>query len=69
MSARLSASGLRLDWDSQPGASYHVEAKVMIGDNDWTDVSGPITASGTSTSFTDANWTWYATGWYRVVSE
>jgi len=69
VSAALKAGGLQLTWDSQPGASYHVEAMVLVNNNDWTDISGHITANSSTTSFIDQNWVWYWTRFYRVVSE
>ncbi len=69
LSGTLVPGGIQLTWDSKPGASYHVEAKVLLFNNDWTDISGQIIANSETTSFIDANWVWYWTRWYRVVSE
>jgi hypothetical protein len=67
--ARLTPGGIQLVWDSVPGASYHVEAKVLLRNNDWIGISGSLKAQSNSTSFTDPSWVWYYTRWYRVISE
>lgn len=60
--------GIQLSWISEPGATYHVKATVLVWNNDWDDISGTLTANSTTTTFTDFNWVWYPTRWYRVVS-
>ena len=69
ISSRPQPNGIELTWDSQPSSSYRVEAKALLSATDWTDISGRIVATSSTTSFTDENWIWHWTRWYRVVSE
>ncbi len=69
VSIRLGTAGPQLSWPSQAGALYRVEAEAVLGPNGWSNISGDIVASGTTCSFTDPAWDWYAIRWYRVVSE
>ena len=49
------ASVLTLSWTCQIGAEYRVLAATNLNQPDWVAVSGRITATGTNTSWTDAN--------------
>ncbi len=42
-----------LTWTSFPGDSYQVVYKNSLSDPNWTDLSGAITASSLTTSWTD----------------
>jgi hypothetical protein len=44
---------LMLSWNSQPGASYHVVYKTALDQPTWNPLSGGVTASGTTTTWTD----------------
>ncbi len=48
-------TNLIITWQSAPGATYHVigNTDVTAALSTWTNVSGPITATGTNTSFTN----------------
>ena len=54
-----------LTWDSSPGAVYHVEAKNNIADA-WLDISGSITATGSTVSWTDGSIDGLLERYYRV---
>jgi len=45
-----------ITWTSVPGKIYHVTCKDSASDPYWSDLSGPIIASSTSTSWTDEVW-------------
>lgn len=45
--------GMILRWTSLPGQIYHVLFKNNLTDTNWTDLSGPLAATNTLTSWTD----------------
>ncbi len=49
------ANNAFLRWNSQSGSTYRVIAKETITQTIWTNVSGTISASGPTTSWTAAN--------------
>src|SRR5208337_4218866 len=69
----MSASGLQLSWNSQPGASYVVQCQtnlnLNLGQNLWSNFSGTINATGTVTTWIDSNAHQRAHAYYRVVTE
>jgi hypothetical protein len=65
----MTPGGPRITWTSEPGKAYRVEGMVLIHNNDWVDLSGRIPANGNELSFTDYNWIWYWTRFYRVQRE
>jgi hypothetical protein len=66
--ARRSGNDLLLTWNTQPGTIYHVQAKNSLNQNFWTDISGSITANGTSTSWTDPDIHSNPQRFYRIAS-
>jgi hypothetical protein len=52
VSIRKVAEGMNLSWNSVAGKTYRVACKGDLK-NPWTDLSGNITATGSSTSWTD----------------
>lgn len=62
---RRDSSGFLLRWDSLAGRSYRLQHSDDL--RSWSDTSPVITASGTSTDFTDPNPA-AATRFYRVIS-
>ncbi|PWU14791.1 MAG: hypothetical protein C5B50_16515 [Verrucomicrobia bacterium] len=46
-------TGIILSWDSIIGTIYRVAYKSTLGASTWTDISGDITATDTSSSWTD----------------
>jgi len=63
-----SAHSLLLSWNSQSQMVYRVLAKTNLNEPNWTDVSGNITATGTSASWTDTNINVNPRRFYRIVS-
>jgi hypothetical protein len=61
--------GVQISWNSVPGSNYRVQGMVLVYNNDWVDLSGRLTAFSTNTSFIDSNSVWYASRFYRVLSE
>lgn len=60
------ADGMTLGWTSLPGQVYEVMFKNSLGDTNWTDLSGPITATDTITSWTDSLTTGVPRRFYRI---
>jgi hypothetical protein len=50
---KLSGKNAIISWSSVAGKIYRVAYKANLTDAQWTDLSGNITATGTSTSWTD----------------
>ena len=67
ISASLSGNGVRLTWNSQAGSVYHVQTRSVDGQGTWSDISGPITASGSTTMWTDTNVSSATERSYRIV--
>ncbi len=68
LSVSLVADVLTLNWNCQIGASYRVLAGTNLNQTDWTAVSGRITAVGTNTSWTDANFNSQPRRFYLITS-
>lgn len=65
--AEAGNGGLTLTWNSQPGAAYHVEsAAAAPNQSNWVNISGAITASSTTTSWTDTAAVGSVARFYRV---
>ncbi len=58
--------GLMLNWNSQPGALYHVEGTSSLSNPNWVNLSGSIQATGTTTSWTDPGGYSVSRRFYRV---
>ncbi|HXT42255.1 MAG TPA: glycoside hydrolase family 9 protein [Candidatus Angelobacter sp.] len=52
---RDQSGNVTITWNSVPGKSYLVACKDNAEDTFWSDVSGPITSGGATTSWTDIN--------------
>ena len=50
---KVSANNMQITWTSTPGQVYRVICKNNLTDANWTGLSGNITATGTTTSWTD----------------
>jgi hypothetical protein len=61
------ANGLSLTWNSQPGTVYKVQAADDFTGQNWSDVSGSISATGSITSWLDSNLSAKAR-FYRVIT-
>jgi hypothetical protein len=59
-----------LTWQSVPGATYQVQGASALGNsNYWVNLGSPISASGTTTSYTDTSATATTNaGYYRVYT-
>ena len=64
--AQLGTDGLTLTWNSQEGAVYRVLAGGSLTQDDWSDVSGDITAVATSASWTEPNPGLFPQRFYRI---
>jgi hypothetical protein len=51
--SRAAGNNAKITWASTAGKSYRVASKNSLGDANWTDLSGLVTAAGTSTAYTD----------------
>ncbi len=67
ISASLAGNGVRLTWNSQAGTVYRVQARSIDGQGTWSEISGSITASGSTTMWTDTNASSAAGRSYRIV--
>jgi hypothetical protein len=62
----LNNGGMTLSWTSLPDQVYHVLFKNRLTDTNWTDLSGPINAASTLTSWTDFLTTGVPQRFYRI---
>jgi hypothetical protein len=62
------ANSMQITWDSQPGSSYRVQFKSSLMETNWTDLSGGIIATGSTTLWSDPNPMTDSQKFYRVVS-
>lgn len=68
LSASPGSTGLALTWSSQAGVVYDVQASASLYPPAWTDVSGPITATGSTTTWSDTDNMANPQRYYRIVS-
>jgi hypothetical protein len=61
------ANGVQLTWSTQPGIVYHVQARNAAQPGTWSDISGSITPSGSTTTWTDTNAFSVPERLYRIV--
>lgn len=66
LSANLSETGITLSWNSQPGEVYRIQATDSLSDQNWIDVSGPLTATSETSAWTDSN-ALHAQHFYRIA--
>ncbi len=64
---RASGNGMQITWPSTAGKIYQVAYKVRLSDSAWTNLGGPITAAGTTSSCTDTAASTQSQRYYRVV--
>ncbi|MDE3068519.1 MAG: right-handed parallel beta-helix repeat-containing protein [Verrucomicrobiota bacterium] len=57
---------LKITWSSVVGKVYVVAYKISLSDATWTNLSGPITATSTTTSYTDTMASFKSQGYYVV---
>jgi hypothetical protein len=53
VSALKTSSGFKLSWTSAVGSTYRVLYKNALNDSTWTQIGNDITATSTTTSYTD----------------
>jgi hypothetical protein len=63
----LSPGSIKLTWDSVSGKNYQVQSTDALNPVNWT-TNGTVTATGTSTSFTNSPIPGSASQFYRVVA-
>ena len=68
MSIRRSSPNLIISWTSQPGTVYRVLGKDTATQTTWTDLTGAITASASTTSWTTLDPTKRAQRFYKIAS-
>jgi hypothetical protein len=68
LSVSLDTSGLKLGWNCQIGTPYRVLAKTNLSQIEWEDVSGSITATGSTASWTDADFNSRPQRFYQIAS-
>jgi hypothetical protein len=66
--ASLSNNSLLLSWNSQPGVIYRVQSSSEVNDTTWTELSGPLTATGPVIIWQDQAIDAAPRKFYRVVS-
>jgi len=62
------ANNMQLTWNSQAGSSYRVQFKNSVTQANWTDLSGGIIATGSTTLWSDPAPMSDSQKFYRVVS-
>jgi hypothetical protein len=68
ISASRAGNGVQLTWSTQPGVVYRVQACSAAKQGIWSDISGSITASGSTTTWTDTNAFSVPDRFYRISS-
>jgi hypothetical protein len=68
VSASRLGNGIKLTWNSQPGTVYRVLAKTNSSQPNWTDLSGGITATAPTTSWSDTVVSTVPAKFYRAAS-
>jgi len=61
-------NGIVLSWNSLPGASYRVQTSGNPGRTNWIDLSGPVIATDSLTSWVDTQTRSAPQRFYRVSS-
>ena len=62
----IAGGGVTVQWQSVVGKKYRLQYKNALGDADWTDVPGDVTAVSTTGSKTDGTAPGQPTRFYRV---
>ena len=65
-SIKATGANVTVTWASASGKTYRVAYKNSVTDPNWTDLSGNITATGASTSWTDGAGSKFAQRYYAV---
>ena len=67
MSIAPSAGGMIMKWPSSAGQTYYVAAKTNLSDANWINLSGSITATNLSTTWTDNAMAAFRQRFYMVM--
>ena len=68
VSASIKPAGLEVSWNSQNNVVYFLQVKSGLAET-WTNLSGPITATSSVTTFIDTSSPSYQTRLYRVLAQ
>jgi hypothetical protein len=68
VSATRLPNGIRLSWNTQSGATYRVVSKTSLNQAAWTDLSGTISATGSTTSWTNSSTGGTPVQLYRIAT-
>ncbi|HTL18529.1 MAG TPA: fibronectin type III domain-containing protein [Patescibacteria group bacterium] len=68
VSASIKPPGLEVSWNSQNNVVYFLQVKSGLAET-WTNLSGPITATSSVTTFIDTSSPSYQTRLYRVLAQ
>ena len=68
LSMTWETNALQLSWNSQHGTGYRVLVKTNLNQAGWMDVSGTITATGATASWTDSAVNSQPQRFYRITS-
>ncbi len=66
--ATATRSGVSISWNSQAGISYHIDASPTLNPANWSNLSGSLTATGSTMSWTDPGSGSAIMRFYRVSS-
>jgi hypothetical protein len=62
------SGGVKLAWNSQAGTTYRVLSRTNLNQVGWVDLSGTISASGSTLSWTDTGVGGAAVRFYRIAT-
>jgi len=65
--AKSVSGGIALTWPSEAGQSYRIVCKTNLFTPDWTELSGPITATDSTTTWTDTTSSTDPQRFYQVI--
>jgi hypothetical protein len=57
---------MRITWSTVPGQNYRVAVKASLADPAWTNLSGNLPATDTTTTWTDENAGQFRLRFYRI---
>jgi hypothetical protein len=66
-SIRKIGGAISLSWPSSVGQSYRVVCKTNLSSTNWTELSGPITATNSPTTWNDTGVADDQQRFYRIV--
>lgn len=63
----VSAGGVAIEWEANPGRSYRLQFKNALNDPSWQTLPGKVTATGTTASYSDTSAMGQDRRYYRVL--